>query len=68
MIDGGVAWNLDVASAIKKCREIVDSDSKIILDIIDVDIFMDRVKKWEKNETRSTIGNFMRYLELKRYH
>lgn len=37
LMDGGVAWNLDVASAILKCREIVDSDSKITLDIIDVD-------------------------------
>lgn len=68
MIDGGVAWNLDVASAIFKCREVVDSDSKIILDIIDVDRFMDRVHRWERNDTKSTINNIMRYFELKRYH
>ena len=37
LIDGGVAWNLDVASAVNKCRLLVDSDEKIHLDIIDVD-------------------------------
>eukprot|EP00347_Sterkiella_histriomuscorum_P010239 403377058 len=68
MIDGGVAWNLDVASAIMKCREIVDSDAKIVLDIIDVDRFTDRVHRWVRNDTHSTVQNFMRYLELKRYH
>lgn len=36
-MDGGVAWNLDIASAILKCRTIVDSDDKIFLDVIDVD-------------------------------
>ena len=37
LMDGGVAWNLDIASAINKCRSLVDSDSKIYLDVIDVD-------------------------------
>lgn len=27
LIDGGSAWNLDVASAIRRCREVVDEDS-----------------------------------------
>lgn len=66
MIDGGVAWNLDVASAITKCRTLVDSDSKIILDIIDVDRNLERISKW--NDTYSPIQNYLRYLELKRYH
>src|SRR5687767_14869315 len=30
LIDGGTAWNLDAASAIRRCREIVDDDSKIV--------------------------------------
>lgn len=37
LFDGGVAWNLDIYSAIEKCSKLVDDDSKIILDIIDVD-------------------------------
>lgn len=52
LIDGGVAWNLDVASAITKCREIVTHDSKIVLDVIDVDMFQDHLPSWrdEKGE------------------
>ena len=37
LMDGGVVWNMDVASAVARCREIVDSDSKIVLDIIDLE-------------------------------
>ena len=43
MIDGGVAWNLDLSSAINKCRTLVDSDEKIVLDIIDVDLSVDHL-------------------------
>ena len=65
LVDGGVSWNLDVSSAIEKCRTLVDSDSKIILDIIDVDKNMDFLPQW--NETKGPIKNFLRYLSLKRY-
>ena len=34
LVDGGLFNNLDLADAILKCREIVDDDSKIIVDII----------------------------------
>lgn len=33
-IDGGCIWNLDVAGAINRCKEIVDDDADIIVDII----------------------------------
>ena len=33
-IDGGTAYGVDVVSAVARCREIVDDDSKIILDVI----------------------------------
>ncbi|CDW73180.1 patatin-like phospholipase family protein [Stylonychia lemnae] len=68
MIDGGVAWNLDVASAILKCREVVDSDSKIVLDIIDVDRKLDKVKRLNYTTEQGTIKNIIRYLEIKKYH
>ena len=33
-IDGGCIWNLDVAGAIRRCKEIVEDDADIIVDII----------------------------------
>jgi hypothetical protein len=32
-MDGGTIYNVDVQSAINQCREIVDADSDIIVDI-----------------------------------
>lgn len=34
MIDGGVDWDINLVSAIHRCREVVDDDSKIIIDIV----------------------------------
>jgi hypothetical protein len=34
LIDGGVIWNLDVASAVRRCKEIVDDDKDIIVDMV----------------------------------
>ena len=33
-VDGGTAYGVDVVSAVGRCREIVDDDSKIVLDVI----------------------------------
>ena len=33
-IDGGTAYGVDLVSAVARCREIVDDDSKIILDVV----------------------------------
>ena len=60
MIDGGVAWNLDVSSAIEKCRTLVDSDAKIVLDIIDLDQSIDNFPR--VNETGRSIWNYLRSL------
>jgi hypothetical protein len=48
LIDGGTAWNLDVASAIGRCRELVDDDSKIVVDIIDVSKTATGIAFWNK--------------------
>jgi hypothetical protein len=37
LIDGGSVWNLDIVSAVERCRELVDDDSKIFVDVIDVE-------------------------------
>ena len=39
-IDGGTAYGVDVVSAVARCREIVDDDSKIILDVIVVTVIV----------------------------
>ena len=33
-IDGGSIWNLNVAGAVRRCKEVVDNDEDIILDIL----------------------------------
>ena len=33
-IDGGSGYGVDLVNAVARCREIVDDDSKIILDVI----------------------------------
>ena len=32
-IDGGINWNVNVVDAIERCREVVDDDDHIVLDI-----------------------------------
>ena len=32
-MDGGTIYNVDVTSAIEQCREVVDDDADIIVDI-----------------------------------
>ncbi len=65
LMDGGVAWNLDVASAIKKCRLLVDSDEKIVLDVIDVDRSFDDIEQW--NNAGNAISNYLRHNRIKDY-
>ena len=33
-IDGGTVYGVDLVSAVGRCRELVDDDSKIVLDVI----------------------------------
>lgn len=66
LIDGGSAWNLDVASAINRCRELVDDDSKIVIDIIDVGS-NETLSKLEK-KSRSAISNLMRARAMKDHY
>ena len=65
LIDGGVAWNLDVASAVNKCRLLVNSDEKIHLDIIDVDRGASIMEQWDTSG--NVISNYLRYKKLQDY-
>ena len=66
LMDGGVAWNLDIASAILKCRDLVDSDEKIFLDVIDVDRALNQVHIW--NKTGNSVQNYLRARSLTYYY
>jgi hypothetical protein len=66
LMDGGVAWNLDIASAIIKCRNLVDSDDKIFLDVIDVDQALNQVHVW--NKTGNSVQNYLRARSLRNYY
>lgn len=61
-MDGGVAWNLDITSAILRCRELVDSDDKILLDVIDVDRSSNEVLHWDSSGL--VISNYLRYKRI----
>jgi hypothetical protein len=65
-IDGGSVWNLNLATAIQRCQEIVDDDSQITLDIIDC--FTSSAPAYEGKDKRRALDNYNRYFDLKNYH
>jgi predicted patatin/cPLA2 family phospholipase len=64
MMDGGTVWNTNLASAVDRCREIVDRDEDIIMDVI---ICSDG-KLDTMNTTGDTIENFLRSFTVSGYH
>mmetsp|Transcript_25061 Transcript_25061/g.27792 ORF Transcript_25061/g.27792 Transcript_25061/m.27792 type:complete len:358 (-) Transcript_25061:39-1112(-) len=34
LVDGGVIWNIDIASAVRRCKEVVDDEKDIIVDMV----------------------------------
>jgi len=34
MMDGGTEWNINLVTLVQRCREIVESDVDIILDVV----------------------------------
>lgn len=64
LMDGGTVWNSNLISAVNKCMELVDSKSKIVIDVatchyVDMPI---------TNETSTTLHNIMRYREITKYY
>ena len=66
LIDGGSAWNLDVASAIKRCYELVDHESQIVVDIIDVG--RNETVIPHMNHSGNAIHYYMRMREIKSFY
>lgn len=59
-------WNVNMISAIQKCMEIVDEESKITLDIIVM--YPVRVDSAPSTNVSSTITNFLRMREIRGYY
>ena len=58
MMDGGTVWNTNLGSAVDRCREIVDRDEDIVMDVI----ICTGGKLDAINATGDTIENYMRSL------
>lgn len=58
-IDGGSVWNLNLVSAIQRCKEIVDDESKITIDVIDCLTY--KSPDYTDEARKNTIENFLRY-------
>lgn len=63
-MDGGTVYNTNLVSAVNKCRETVDDDSEITLDIVICDSA--DIDTWE--DEGNAINNYLRYRSLKEYH
>lgn len=65
LMDGGTVWNTNLVSAVQRCREQVDDDSQITLDII-VCGYPKIDTTWEFKD--ETIENFLRYKDIKDFY
>ena len=64
MIDGSTAWNTNLASAVERCFEIVDSEEKITMDVILLNSHeLDTIDK-----PGNAIENYFRYFDIKNYY
>lgn len=67
-IDGGSVWNLNLASAIQRCKEVVgDDETKITIDILDCSTHEQPPYKGSGDQIH-TIDSFMRYKNLKDHY
>jgi len=65
LVDGMTAWNTNAQQAIDRCREIVEHDRDIIIDVITIGVSDDQK---EIVETGHTSSNFLRSRNIKSAH
>ena len=63
-MDGGTVWNTNLVSAVERCREVVDDDSKITLDILVCDD--NQLQDWTSEN--NAVSNYLRFKSIKDYH
>ena len=56
---------IDIETAIRRCQEIVDDDSEIIVDVLMCSAY-GNLEKWE--DKGSTVNNYLRFNEIKSYN
>jgi len=66
LVDGGVIWNIDIPSAIRRCREIVDKDEDIIVDMILCGNH--RIKEVDNLHKYSTMQHLLRGHEISSFY
>jgi predicted acylesterase/phospholipase RssA len=64
LMDGGAVWNTNIISAVDKCRELVDSDSQVILDVV----LLYSPKISMNTEDLSSFWYYFRHREIKTYN
>lgn len=62
-IDGGVVWGANLAGAVNKCRDVVDSDNKIVVDML----ITHASSKQAGKESKNALTNYMRSKAIKDY-
>jgi len=66
LLDGGVVWKMDIPGAIRRCLEIVDDESDIIMDVVmTAESFMTEIEDLKRY---STLEHFQRGQEIKAFH
>jgi len=65
LMDGGAVWNTNLVSAVHRCRETVDEDSEITIDIV-VCGYGGLDGSWEFKD--STTNNWLRRKDITDYH
>mmetsp|Transcript_38431 Transcript_38431/g.36788 ORF Transcript_38431/g.36788 Transcript_38431/m.36788 type:complete len:103 (-) Transcript_38431:208-516(-) len=64
-MDGGIVYNTNLVSGIHKCREHVDSDEKIVVDVILCSYFEEYVIG---EAPKTTLENVQRYREISNHY
>ena len=70
LVDGSTYSNLSVGDPIQRCREEVENDSDIIIDVILCYATPIEVSNWEMKQTRwkTAIDFYNRRKEIHNYH
>lgn len=66
LVDGGVIWNIDIPSAVRRCREVVDNDEDIIVDMVLCGNH--RIKEVDNLHKYSTMQHLLRGHEISSFY
>lgn len=63
-MDGGTVWNTNLVSAVQRCRDQVDDDSEITLDIV----ICGGKEMSESHDSKNAYSNFLRFRDIRDYY